>query len=113
MGNKKSLLMTGLTLLILSISFCGCIIEENGGSNTTPDETGNFSIACWNLKIFGPAKASNDTLLEYYAEKLDDYDIFIVQEIRDASGTAIAILAEEFPEGYIPNSLRPLNIYVY
>ena len=95
MGNKKSLLMA---VLILSVSFSGCIIEENGGSNTTPAETGNLSIACWNLQIFGPTKASNETLLTYYAEKLDDYDIFIVQEIRDASGTAIETLAEEFPE---------------
>ena len=38
MGNKKSLFKIGVTLLILSISFSGCIIEENGGSNTTPDE---------------------------------------------------------------------------
>jgi hypothetical protein len=98
MGNKKSLLMAGLTLLILSVSFSGCIVEENDGSNTTPDETGNLSIACWNLQIFGPTKASNETLLTYYAEKLDDYDIFIVQEIRDASGTAIETLAEKFPE---------------
>jgi len=28
----------------------------------------------------------------------DDYDIFIVQEIRDASGEAIEILAQEFPD---------------
>ena len=90
MGNKKSLFMA---VLILSISFSGCIIEENDGSNTTPDEIGNLSIACWNLQIFGQSKASNETLLDYYAEKLDDYDIFIVQEIHDASGTAIETLA--------------------
>jgi len=94
MGNKKSLF---IAVLILSVSFSGCITEEDGGSNTILDETGNLSIACWNLQIFGPSKASNETLLYYYAEKLDDYDIFIIQEIRDISGTAIEALAEKLP----------------
>ena len=54
---------------------------------------GDFSIATWNLEVFGPTKASNEMLLNYYAGKLDDYDLFVVQEIRDASGTAIEALA--------------------
>ena len=62
------------------------------------NDSQNISIACWNLKIFGQTKASNETLITYYAEKLDDYDIFIIQEIRDASGTAIETLAEKFPD---------------
>lgn len=59
---------------------------------------GNFSIACWNLQRFGPTKASNDTLLTYYADKFDDYDMFIVQEITDASGTAIVALANKLSQ---------------
>jgi hypothetical protein len=56
-----------------------------------------FSIACWNLQIFGPTKGANETLLSYYADKLDEYDIFIVQEIRDISGEAIENLADKLP----------------
>lgn len=56
-----------------------------------------ISISCWNLQIFGPSKASNDTLLTYYVDKLDDYDISIIQEIRDISGEAIQILASKLP----------------
>jgi len=58
---------------------------------------GDFSIASWNLQVFGPTKASNETLLNYYADKLDEYDLFIVQEIRDISGTAIEALASKLP----------------
>ena len=57
----------------------------------------NFSIASWNLQIFGQTKASNETLLNYYADKPDDYDLFVIQEIRDKSGTSIVKLAEKLP----------------
>ena len=91
-----------LTAILVSISFCGCIfenIDNNIINPAKPKDTGSsISIACWNLQVFGTSKASNETLLAFYAEKLDDYDIFILQEIRDASGTAIQILAEKFPE---------------
>jgi len=60
---------------------------------------GNFSIACWNLECFGKSKATNTTLLNYYANKLDDYDISIVQEIRNKTGEAIQLLADKLP-GY-------------
>ena len=91
-----------LTAIVVSISFCGCIFENIDNNIINPDkpkETGSsISIACWNLQVFGTSKASNETLLEFYTKKLDDYDIFIVQEIRDASRSAIEILAEKFPE---------------
>ncbi|HEC76399.1 MAG TPA: hypothetical protein ENI33_03965 [Thermoplasmatales archaeon] len=59
----------------------------------------NITIASWNLQIFGVTKASNETLLNYYADKIDDYDLCIIQEIRDKSGTAIQKLAAKLP-GY-------------
>lgn len=36
-------------------------------------------------------------MLEYYANKLDEYDLFIIQEIRNASGEAIVKLANKLP----------------
>lgn len=35
--------------------------------------------------------------MDYYADKLDDYDLFIVQEIRDISGTTIEQLSAKLP----------------
>lgn len=85
-------------LIIIALS-SGCIdgeVKRCGNDELTDTVDSDISIACWNLQIFGPSKTSNETLIDYYAEKLDDYDIFIVQEIRDASGEAIEILAQEF-----------------
>ena len=99
----KKLLIIPVVLLLITIT--GCIDENDNGKSNQNDikddviiSVGNISIACWNLQIFGPSKASNETLIDYYVEKLDDYDIFIVQEIRDASGDAIETLAMGFPE---------------
>jgi PKD repeat protein len=57
----------------------------------------NISLACWNLHVFGPSKASNQSLLMYYAEHLRNHDIFVIQEIRDKTGDAIRKLADRLP----------------
>ncbi|MCD6477948.1 MAG: hypothetical protein J7K87_03010 [Candidatus Aenigmarchaeota archaeon] len=83
-------------LIVLSVALTGCMEEKS--ENQKPAVQGDFSIASWNLQIFGQKKASNDTLLNYYADKLDDYDLFVIQEIRDKAGTAIQKLADRLPE---------------
>lgn len=45
-------------------------------------------IANWNLQTFGQSKASNTELMNLYADKIDDYDIIFIQEIRDKPETA-------------------------
>ena len=95
-----------LTIIIISIiSLTGCLdsfesikikIDENEHSNADVDTEKDISIACWNLQIFGLSKARNESLLSYYHSKLSTFDIFIIQEIRDASGTAIETFAELF-----------------
>lgn len=104
MESKNYLIIIAIILVTILLSGCNIkktvtdVLNQNG---VFPDESkgtgNNLSVACWNLQIFGSTKASNETLLNYYAEKLDDFDIFIVQEIRDASGVAIETLAEKFP----------------
>ncbi len=56
-------------------------------------------IAAWNLQVFGQDKASNATLMASYAGIMKKYDIIVVQEIRDASGTAFPKLCSLMP-GY-------------
>lgn len=55
-------------------------------------------VASWNLQIFGQKKSSNDTLMDYYVDKINDYDIIFIQEIRDKDGTAFAKLCSMLPE---------------
>jgi exonuclease III len=45
-------------------------------------------IANWNLQVFGPAKASDLQLMNIYVDKIEDYDIIFVQEIKDSSQEA-------------------------
>jgi len=66
---------------------------------TTLDSTSSdLRIASWNLQIYGDSKASNDQLVEFYASKIRQYDVFFVQEIRDADGSAIQVLANKLPD---------------
>ncbi len=66
-------------------------IDSNFDSNA-------LLIASWNLQIFGPSKASSPTLLNYYAEKISEYDIIVIQEIRDSAQEAFPKLCALLPE---------------
>lgn len=90
---KKKILVISIIIGIVILSGC-----------TQPDdeleiEETEVSIACWNLQIFGKTKASDVQLMHGYMEILDDYDIFIIQEIRDKSGDAVQTLIDK-ADGY-------------
>lgn len=59
--------------------------------------TGGIKIANWNLQIFGKSKASDPELMKLYAEKIDDYDIIFIQEIRDSSEESFPKLCDMLP----------------
>ena len=59
------------------------VIITNINTPTTSNNIDTVSIASWNLQNFGPIKAANETLLNFYVNKLDDYDLFVIQEIKD------------------------------
>jgi len=58
----------------------------------------NFTIANWNLQIFGDSKASNSTLLGIYSSIIKEYDIVFAQEIRDKDGSSFASLCKLLPD---------------
>ena len=89
---KKLVILSVLTLVLIS----GCVKPQEKSSPT--NITGNVKIANWNLQIFGVSKASNETLLNFYADTIDDYDIIFVQEIRDVSGESFDKLCNKLPE---------------
>lgn len=67
--------------------------------NPIINNVSSFTIANWNLQIFGQSKASNPLVLDFYDSKISKYDIIFVQEIRDVSGTAFPKLCSML-EGY-------------
>ena len=107
MNKNKHIKIFVFCLFFICICLTGCVDyyeyatggeDENVSFFEKANNTTALSIANWNLQVFGPSKASNDTLLRYYADHIDDYDIIVIQEIRDASGVAIEKLAMQLPE---------------
>lgn len=57
-----------------------------------------FTVANWNLQIFGDKKANDTVIIDYYAQKISHYDIIFVQEIRDKDGSAFDELCSKLPD---------------
>ena len=69
------------------------VSESGSQEESCPHE---LEIASWNLEVFGQSKANNQEELSEIAEKISNYDIIAVQEIKDKSpGTAPYILQDE------------------
>lgn len=62
------------------------------------DDTCPIEIASWNLNRFGRSSAENDTIRGEMAEKISNYDIVAVQEIKDNQYIAPYLLQEEISE---------------
>jgi len=54
-----------------------------------------ITIASFNLKVFGTAKAEKPAVIKEIAEIIRKFDIVAVQEIRDKSGNAAEDLLKE------------------
>jgi len=95
----KYLVVLSFFLLIIS----GCAYPPgpyppHGEYPKPPDSNNIIKVANWNLQIFGVKKSEDENLMNIYVDKIDDYDIVFVQEIRDASGTAFPKLCSLLPE---------------
>jgi len=58
--------------------------------NTSPDNT--VKLAAFNLQIFGASKAGKPEVMAVLSKTIRNFDIVAVQEIRDASQTALPAL---------------------
>jgi len=112
MKNKNT--FTIFTILILITVSAGCIESSHTSSNFLPDATpypsptpppsdnldtgGNQSnnetlrIGAFNVQIFGVSKASKPEVMDVLADIIRIYDVIAIQEIRDASQTALPAL---------------------
>ena len=99
--NKKGRTIGVILISIVFALFIYFIVIERPGmiprvdtylnsTNTTnaPLNQNSIKIANWNLQIFGDSKASNSTLMSFYVNKITNYDIIFIQEIRDADGSS-------------------------
>ena len=85
-----------LVLFFLAVAIAAAVLVFQPEENA---ENGNgVSIAAWNMQVFGRAKAENGTLMEKYADLIGDYDMMLIQEIRDETGTAFSELCSLLPK---------------
>jgi len=88
-----------LILIIASISFAANNqVSAIDCSSENRDDRGNtcpLEIASWNLNRFGPTSAENDTIRGEIAEKISNYGIVAVQEIKDNQDMAPYLLQDE------------------
>ena len=63
-------------------------IIPNTDTEPTITSSDHFSVANWNLQIFGISKAAEPELMNDYAAIISNYDIVFIQEIRDISEVA-------------------------
>lgn len=76
----------GCWLLVLLVSYCWTVVSPSQG---------NFSIAAFNVQIFGTTKAEKADVMAVLVKVVRRYDIILIQEIRDKSETAILDLLDE------------------
>ena len=91
-------------IIILSIFFaillagCPLLPEEQPPLADAQEQVvaplSSLKIASWNLQIFGDTKAQDQELMQFYNQTIHDYDIIILQEIRDIDGSAFKQLCD-------------------
>ncbi|XP_067683854.1 deoxyribonuclease-1-like [Haliotis asinina] len=57
--------------------------------------TSGLRLGAFNLKIFGTSKASKPDVVETIAKIISRYDIILLMEIRDSTGTATSVLKQK------------------
>ena len=67
----------------------------DGSDLTTQNQDDTIKIANFNIQIFGITKADKPGVMDILARTITEFDIVAIQEIRDASGTAIVDLENE------------------
>ena len=90
---KRIIIILALMLLVV-----GCTtVQPVDKPTAVSDDT--VTIASWNLQVFGKTKADNSGVMKFYDDKMSNYDIIFVEEIRDESETAFKKLCKKF-QGY-------------
>ena len=109
---KNNNAFTIFSILVLITVSIGCVESSPSSSNFLPDATpypsptpttppdsldlgGNQSsnetlrIGAFNIQVFGISKVSKPDVMDILADIIRIYDIIAIQEIRDASQTAL------------------------
>lgn len=85
-----------MLLVIVLISLIGILVIDFGYDSQKEEVLSEtITIANWNLQIFGDSKKP---LIPNYAQKISEYDIIFIQEIRDIDGDSFELLCSQLPD---------------
>ncbi|GIU69392.1 MAG: hypothetical protein KatS3mg002_0628 [Candidatus Woesearchaeota archaeon] len=93
--NKKIRILYFLSIILIVIFLSFFIVSYYTFNNTPYSLSETFTVANWNLQIFGDKKANNSEILQYYANVIKNFDIVFLQEIRDKDGSAFQELCKK------------------
>lgn len=94
---KKGNLTSILTVVILVAGVAGYILfgpEQDPGTEIPPPADDTIKIASFNIQVFGRTKRSNLEVMDVLAKTVREFDILLVQEIRDSSETTAPIFLD-------------------
>jgi hypothetical protein len=99
MKRKTAIIIAFIFILVLATFFFIAykydrFVKEQNSYNI--NET--FTIANWNMQIFGDKKANDTGLMNFYASTISHFDIVFVQEIRDTNSDGFQKLCSRLPE---------------
>src|SRR4030095_8836141 len=64
-------------------------------TNPQPSNVSNITIATFNIQIFGEAKRSKPQVMDVLAKTARNFDLMVIQELRDDTETTLPIYLEK------------------
>ena len=91
---KNNNALTIFSILILITISGGCVEPSPTPPNNLDSSDETLRIGAFNIQVFGISKASKPEVMNVLADIIRTYDIIAIQEIRDASQTALPSLVD-------------------
>lgn len=79
----QKILVIGIALMLLIAD--GCIPESEPEGDSTPETA--IKVASFNIQVFGRTKREKDDVMNILVRIVREFDVMLVQEIRDSSET--------------------------
>lgn len=103
MENKNKIFIAVISVILIILGIVFGINPQNTPAsnpvNTCPLEVSagesKIRVGAFNIQIFGEQKASNDQIMDVLTKIAKEYDVILVQEIRDANGTVAPAYLEK------------------
>jgi endonuclease/exonuclease/phosphatase family metal-dependent hydrolase len=86
-----------LVLFLLNLTSCNLDKDQpDSGDDNNPnvENSMNLKVGAFNIQIFGVSKMSNSAVVNTLIQIVSRYDLILIQEIRDSSGSTIVNFME-------------------